>query len=143
MTKPSLGGVIFPLVTPFDENENVNYEGLKRLIDFLIANGADGVIPCGSTGELVSMTLEEQQAMIEFTIRYTAGRVKVFACTAAYRTADAVRLSRAAEAAGADGIMVVTPWYITPNEPELYVHYKAVREALPATMQDMGYNIGG
>lgn len=130
MTKPSLGGVIFPLVTPFDENENVNYEGLKRLIDFLIANGADGVIPCGSTGELVSMTLEEQQAMIEFTIRYTAGRVKVFACTAAYRTADTVRLSRAAETAGADGIMVVTPWYITPNEPELYAHYKAVREAV-------------
>lgn len=131
MTKKALGGVIFPLVTPFyGENEKVNYEGLKQLIDFLIDNGATGVIPCGSTGELVSMTLDEQRAVNEFTIQYVAGRVKVFACTGAYRTSDVIALSREAEAAGADGVMVVTPWYITPNEPELYEHYKAVRSAV-------------
>lgn len=131
MAKQTLGGVVFPLVTPFHgEREEINWEGFKQLIDFLIENGADGVIPCGSTGELVSMTLEEQLAVNEFTVKYVAGRVKVYACTAAYRTLDAVMLSKAAEKAGADGIMAVTPWYITPNEPELYAHYKAIRESV-------------
>ncbi len=130
MVKQKLGGVVFPLVTPFDDKEEVNYPALGQLIDFLIENGASGVIPCGSTGELVSMTLEEQQTINEFTVRHVNHRVKVYACTAAYRTSDAVTLSKAAEAAGADGIMVVTPWYITPNEPELYQHYKAIREAV-------------
>lgn len=131
MSKQALNGVVFPLVTPFTKDtEEVNYEGLKQLIDFLIENGADGVIPCGSTGELVSMTREEQMAINEFTIKYVNKRVKVYACTGAYRTCDVVTMSKAAEAAGADGVMAVTPWYITPNEPELYAHYKAVREAI-------------
>lgn len=129
--KKALDGVVFPLVTPFTgPDEAVNYESLKQLIDFLIENGADGVIPCGSTGELVSMTLEEQLAINDFTIKYVNKRVKVYACTGSYRTADTVRLSVAAEAAGADGIMVVTPWYITPNERDAHYHYKAVREAV-------------
>lgn len=131
MVKQKLGGVVFPLVTPFSgEDEEINYEGLKQLIDFLIENGADGVIPCGSTGELVSMTLEEQLAVNEFTIRYVNHRIKVYPCTGAYRTKDAVMLSKAAEAAGADGVMVVTPWYIIPNECDAYYHYKTVREAI-------------
>lgn len=131
MAKQALNGVIFPLVTPFaGETEDINYEALEQLIDFLIANGATGVIPCGSTGELVSMTLEEQAAINEFTIKYVNGRVKVYACTGSYRTSDVVYLSQKAEAAGADAVMVVTPWYITPNEPEIYEHYKAVRAAI-------------
>ena len=97
MEKPKLGGVVFPLVTPFNEKEEVNYPALGQLIDFLIRNGATGVIPCGSTGELLSMTLEEQQTINEFTVRHVNKRVKVYACTAAYRTSDAVMLSKAAE----------------------------------------------
>lgn len=131
MAKEKLGGVVFPLVTPFyEDSEDVNYEALKMLIDFLIENGATGVIPCGSTGELVSMTLEEQLAINEFTIKYVAKRCKVYPCTGAYRTSDVVMLSQAAEKAGADGVMVVTPWYITPNEFDAYQHYKTVREAI-------------
>lgn len=125
-----MGGVVFPLVTPFDSEEKVHEAGLRQLIDFLIENGATGVIPCGSTGELVSMTLEEQKTINELTVRHVNGRVKVYACTAAYRTVDAVMLSKAAQDAGADGIMVVTPWYITPNEPELYRHYQTIRQAV-------------
>lgn len=144
MTKKGLGGVVFPLVTPFDEKEEVNYTALGQLIDFLIANGAHGVIPCGSTGELVSMTREEQRAVNEFTVRYVNGRVKVYACTAAYRTSDAVRLSAEAEKAGADGIMVVTPWYIIPNEPELHSHYEAIRRTVscPVIMYHNPYLTG-
>ncbi len=131
MKEPKVTGVIFPLVTPFyEDTEEVNYEGLKQLIDFLIDNGADGVIPCGSTGELVSMTIEEQLAINEFTIKYVNHRIKVYPCTGAYRTKDTIMLSKAAEKAGADGVMVVTPWYITPNEVDAYYHYKAVREAV-------------
>jgi len=131
MAKEKLGGVVFPLVTPFKgENEEVNYEALGQLIDFLIENGADGVIPCGSTGELVSMTLEEQLAINEFTIQYVNHRIKVYACTGAYRTKDAVMLSKAAEKAGADGVMVVTPWYIIPNELDAYYHYATIRKEI-------------
>ena len=131
MEKQKMGGVVFPLVTPFcGEDEHVNYPALDKLIDFLIENGATGVIPCGSTGELVSMTLEEQLEINRHTIEYVNHRCKVYACTGAYRTSDAILLSKAAEEAGADGIMVVTPWYITPNEEEAYDHYKAIRAEL-------------
>ncbi|MPM79552.1 4-hydroxy-tetrahydrodipicolinate synthase [bioreactor metagenome] len=131
MIKFDMGGVVFPLVTPFEpETECVNFKALDVLIDFLIDNGATGVIPCGSTGELVSMTLEEQQQIIRHTIAYVNKRVKVYACTAAYRTSDAIILSKAAEEAGADAVMVVTPWYIIPNEEEAYLHFKAVRQEI-------------
>lgn len=131
MEKQKMGGVVFPLVTPFcGEDEHVNYPALDKLIDFLIENGATGVIPCGSTGELVSMTLEEQLEINRHTIEYVNHRCKVYACTGAYRTSDAILLSKAAEEAGADGVMVVTPWYITPNEEEAYDHYKAIRAEL-------------
>ena len=131
MSKKALRGVLFPLVTPFKgPDEAINYNGLRQLIDFLIENDTTGVIPSGSTGELVSMTLEEQLKVNEVTCKYVNGRVKVYACTAQYRTNDVVYLSKAAQDSGADGVMVVTPWYITPNEVELYAHYKAVREAV-------------
>ena len=85
MEKGKLGGVVFPLVTPFcGEDEHVNYPALDKLIDFLIENGAAGVIPCGSTGELVSMTLEEQLEINRHTIEYVNHRCKVYACTGAY-----------------------------------------------------------
>ena len=81
MEKEKLGGVVFPLVTPFcGEDEHVNYPTLDKLIDFLIENGATGVIPCGSTGELVSMTLEEQLEINRHTIEYVNHRCKVYAC---------------------------------------------------------------
>lgn len=131
MEKQKMGGVVFPFVTPFcGEDEHVNYPALDKLIDFLIENGATGVIPCGSTGELVSMTLEEQLEINRHTIEYVNHRCKVYACTGAYRTSDAILLSKAAEEAGADGVMIVTPWYITPNEEEAYDHYKAIRAEL-------------
>ena len=75
MEKQKMGGVVFPLVTPFcGEDEHVNYPALDKLIDFLIENGATGVIPCGSTGELVSMTLEEQLEINRHTLVHYAER---------------------------------------------------------------------
>lgn len=125
-----LEGIYIPMVTPFHEDETIDHSGLKEVADFLIKNGVDGLIPSGSTGEISAMTKEEQMDVNETVIKHVAGRASVFASTGACRTADAVELSQAAEKAGADGVMVVTPWYMGPNEFELYHHYKAIRAAI-------------
>ena len=131
MADKKIQGIYIPMVTPFNAlDESINYDGAKQVVDFLIQNGVDGIIPCGSTGEIIALTMEEQMKMNDVVVKYTAGRVSVFCSTGAYRTADAVELSKAAEASGADGVMVVTPWYMAPNDYEIYQHYKAIRSAI-------------
>jgi len=131
MSKQKPEGIFIPMVTPFNtSDESVDFSGLKEVTEFLIKNGVDGVIPSGSTGEFVAMSLEEQKKVNAAVCEYAAGRIKVFCSTGAYRTKDTVDLSKSAEAAGANGVMVVTPWYMAPNEEELYEHYKAVRKAI-------------
>lgn len=131
MRFPKPEGMYIPMVTPFKaSDESVDFDGLREVTKYLIENGVDGVIPCGSTGEMIALTHEEQKAVNAEVCKTAAGRVKVFCSTGAYRTKDVVDLSMAAEAAGADGVMVVTPWYMSPNEDELYEHYKAIRQAI-------------
>jgi len=131
MSKKALDGIFIPMVTPFNaSDESVNYDGLKAVVDFLADNGVTGVIPSGSTGEFVAMSLEEQMKVNETVCKQANGRIKVFASTGAYRTKDTVTMSLAAEADGADGVMAVTPWYMAPNEAELYQHFKTLREAI-------------
>lgn len=131
MSTKKLEGIFIPMVTPFKpSDESIDFSGLREVTDFLIDNGVDGVIPSGSTGEFVAMSIEEQKQVNAAVCEYAAGRVKVFCSTGAYRTRDAVDLSVSAEAAGADGVMVVTPWYMAANEDELYEHYKAIRKAV-------------
>ena len=124
-------GIFIPMVTPFNaSDESIDFSGLKEVTDFLVDNGIDGLIPSGSTGEFVAMSPEEQKKVNAAVCEYAAGRVKVFCSTGAYRTIDVIDMSQSAEAAGADGVMVVTPWYMAPNEDELYEHYKAIRKAV-------------
>lgn len=131
MTKKKIQGVFIPMVTPFNaSDESIDFSGLKEVTDFLIENGVDGIIPSGSTGEFIAMSIEEQKKVNTAVCKYAAGRAKVFCSTGTYRTADAVELSKSAEESGADGVMVVTPWYMAPNEKELYEHYKAIRKAI-------------
>lgn len=130
MEKKAIEGIFIPMVTPFNADESINFNGLKEVTDFLVENGVTGLIPSGSTGEFVAMTKEEQISVNEAVCKYADGRVKVFCSTGAYRTKDTVEMSQAAEAAGADGVMIVTPWYMAPNEAELYEHYKTVRKAI-------------
>lgn len=122
-------GLFVPTVTPFNKDESVNYGAIKECADFLVENGVGGLIPCGSTGEIVSLTQEEQVAINREYIKAVDKRAKVFASTAAYTTKRAVEMSIAAEADGADGLMLVTPWYMAPNENEVMRHYEAVRKA--------------
>lgn len=123
-------GLYVPTVTPFNADESINFSGIKECTEFLIKNGIGGLIPCGSTGEIVALTQEEQIAVNKATIEAADHRVKVFASCGAYTTKRAVEMAIAAEADGADGIMVVTPWYMAPNEDEVLKHYAAIREAI-------------
>lgn len=124
-------GIFIPMVTSFNaSDESVNVSGVKEVANFLIDNGIDGLIPSGSSGELVAMTNEEVKLVNRTVVETAAGRVKVFASTGAYRTKDVIDMSKDAEAAGADGVMIVTPWYMAPNEAEVYEHYKAIRAAI-------------
>lgn len=118
------------MVTPFNKDESINFSGIKEVVNFLAENGVSGLIPSGSTGEMIAMEPEEQMAVNEATVKAADGRVKVVCSTGAYRTKDVIRMSQAAEAAGADGVMVVTPWYMSPNTEELYEHYKSIRESI-------------
>ncbi len=131
MSQKALGGIFIPMVTPFKaSDESIDFDGLKAVVDFLASNGVTGVIPSGSTGEFIAMSLEEQKQVNETVCKQANGRIEVFCSTGAYRTRDAIALSKAAEDAGADGVMVVTPWYMAPNEAELYEHFKAIRQAI-------------
>lgn len=126
-----ISGVFIPMVTPFKAtDESLDEKGLREVTNYLIKNGIDGLIPSGSTGEFIAMSIEEQKKVNEIVVEEAHGRVKVYCSTGAYTTKNAVELSKAAEKAGADGVMVVTPWYMGPNEDELYGHYAAIREAI-------------
>ncbi len=124
-------GTYTVLVTPFTaDGAAVDLEALKRLVDFQISEGIHGLIPLGSTGEFLSITPDERTAIVETVVRQAAGRVPVLIGTGAEWTRDAVATSREAEKLGADGVMIIPPFYSVPTEDELYVHYKAVADAI-------------
>lgn len=129
--KEKITGLYVPMITPFcPEDESIYEEGVRNYTEFLIENGVDGLIPSGSSGEFISMESEEQKQVNALVCKAASGRVKVFCGTAAYSTKKTVELSKHAESVGADGVMIVTPWYLAPNEDELYEHYAAVRKAI-------------
>ena len=99
------------IVTPMKENLEVNYEKLEELIDFQVKNGTDCIIIAGTTGESSTLTMEEHSKVIEEAIHFARGRVPVVAGTGSNCTATAVQLSKEAEEAGADGLLIVTPYY--------------------------------
>ncbi|MBT9386631.1 4-hydroxy-tetrahydrodipicolinate synthase [Pseudooceanicola sp. CBS1P-1] len=117
-------------VTPFTAEGQVDLEALRGYVDWQIDEGVHGLIPLGSTGEFLSLTREERTAVAETVITQAAGRVPVLIGTAAEWTDEAVSLSREAEALGADGVMLVPPYYSSPTDAELVVHFTRVAEAL-------------
>lgn len=131
MARTKLEGIYIPVVTPFNEDESINFEAIKEVAKFLGENGVTGIIPSGSTGEMIALTVEEQIAINKAYIEAGhANGLKVIASTGAYRTGDVVKMSQAAEKDGADGIMAVTPWYMGPNKKELYQHYKTIHDSI-------------
>jgi 4-hydroxy-tetrahydrodipicolinate synthase len=132
-------GTYTVLVTPFTaDGARVDVPALRRLVEFQIAQGIHGLIPLGSTGEFLSMTRDERNEVIATVIDQARGRVPVLIGTGAEWTRDAVALSREAEAMGADGVMIIPPFYSVPTEAELMAHYGAIGDAIGIPM--MIYN---
>ncbi|WP_169250895.1 4-hydroxy-tetrahydrodipicolinate synthase [Brevibacterium sp. 'Marine'] len=134
-----LRGVLTALTTPFDAEENIDFEALGRIVDRSIDGGVDGLVVGGSTAEFATMTGEERQSMLEFVIERTAGRVPIVAQTGATSTREAIRHSQAAQAAGADVLMIVTPYYEPLTQAETVDYIKAVASAVDIDV--MLYNI--
>lgn len=130
MSKP-FRGTYTALVTPFTaDGAALDLPALRRLVEFQIANGIDGLIPLGSTGEFLSVSREERAAVVDCVVRTAAGRVPVFVGTGAEDTREVVALSKDAEAQGADGVMIIPPFYSVPTLPELMRHYGRVADAI-------------
>jgi 4-hydroxy-tetrahydrodipicolinate synthase len=118
------------LITPFTEDgAAVDLKVLERLVEFQMAEGIDGLIPLGSTGEFLSVSREERTAITETVVR-AAGRMPVLMGTGAEDTRGVVALSREAESLGADGVMIIPPFYSVPTEDELFHHYRTVADAI-------------
>lgn len=124
-------GTYSVLITPFTEDgEKVDGRALARLVRWQVEEGIHGLVPLGSTGEFLSVSREERAEIIETVVKAAAGRVPVLVGTGAEDTREAVALSREAEALGADGVMIIPPFYSSPTEEELVVHYRKIAEAI-------------
>ena len=129
------------IVTPFFDNGKVNYEEFGRQIEFQIEGGTDAIIVCGTTGEASTLTHEEHLDVIRYCIQTVKGRIPVVAGTGSNCTETAIYLSKEAEAAGADGLLIVTPYYNKATQKGLYEHFKLVAEAVKIPI--LLYNIPG
>ena len=133
-------GSIVAIVTPF-AGDQVDFAALKKHVDWLIAEGTQGIVPCGTTGESATFDHGEQHKVIGEVVQHVRGRVPVIAGAGSNSTREAVSLAQAAEKLGADGILTITPYYNKPNQEGLFQHFAAVRAAtrLPMVL----YNVPG
>ena len=122
-------GSIVALITPF-EAEGVDEKALCGLIDWHVSQGTHGLVPCGTTGESPTLSHAEHDRVIEITVEHSAGRLPVIAGTGSNSTAEAIRLTRHARQAGADGALVVTPYYNKPSQEGMYAHFMAIADAV-------------
>ncbi len=140
MPMPPFRGSITALITPFKDGK-VDDRALQKLVAWQIDQGTHGLVPCGTTGESPTLTHDEHRRVVEICVEAAAGRVPVIAGTGSNATAEAVELTRHAKIAGADGVLVVTPYYNKPTQEGLYLHFKAINDC--ADMPIVIYNIPG
>lgn len=133
-------GAMTALVTPF-KNNVVDEESYRTFIEFQISEGIHGLVPCGTTGESATLSHEEHERVIEICIDQVKGRVPVLAGAGSNNTEEAIRLTRFAQKAGADGALLITPYYNKPTQEGLYLHYKAIAEAVEFPL--LPYNVPG
>lgn len=133
-------GSFVALVTPF-RNNRVDIDKLKELVEFHIEKGTSGIVPCGTTGESATLSHEEHRVVIETVIKAVNGRIKVIAGTGSNNTNEAVELTQFAKKVGADGCLVITPYYNKPTQNGLYLHFEKIAETvdIPIVM----YNVPG
>ena len=133
-------GSMVALVTPFN-NGKVDWRSLEGLVDFHIQNGTHGIVPCGTTGESATLSHQEHEEVINAVIKAVNKRVPVIAGTGSNSTDEAVRLTRAAEQSGADGALMISPYYNRPTQEGIYQHYKKVADSVGIPI--IVYNIPG
>ena len=129
MRNPVFTGACVAIVTPFTDDNKVDFDQFGQLIERQIAAGTDAICVCGTTGESATMSLEEHMETVEYCIKKVAGRVKVIAGAGSNDTAAALMLSQHAEAAGADALLLVTPYYNKTTQAGLVAHFTAMAEA--------------
>lgn len=134
-------GSMVAIVTPFNADGSFDEESYRQLIEFQIESGTDVIVPCGTTGESATLNHDEHERVIKVCIEQVAGRVPVIAGTGSNSTAEAISLSKHAKQMGADGVLLVSPYYNKPSQEGLYQHYKALAEAV--AIPQVLYNVPG
>lgn len=129
------------MVTPYNEDLEINYEKASEIARHLADNGSDGIIVAGTTGESPVLSKEEKLQLLETVKKAVGDRVQVWAGTGSYNTKESIQLSMQAEKLGADGIMLVTPYYNKPSQEGLYLHFKSIAEKVSIPV--MLYNVPG
>jgi 4-hydroxy-tetrahydrodipicolinate synthase len=129
------------IVTPFKEDGSFDEECYRQLIEFQIENGTDVIVPCGTTGESATLDYDEHERVIKVCIEQVNGRVPVIAGTGSNSTAEAISISQHAKQMGADGVLLVSPYYNKPSQEGIYQHYKALAEAV--ALPQVLYNVPG
>lgn len=136
-----LGHISTAMVTPFSETGAIDYSKTDAIIEHLINNGTDSLVVCGTTGESPTLTVKEQIEFIEYTVQKVNKRIPVIAGAGSNATAEAVNMTRKATQAGADGIMLVAPYYNRPDQKGLYAHFSQI--AAETNLPVLLYNIPG
>jgi 4-hydroxy-tetrahydrodipicolinate synthase len=134
-------GVCPAIVTPFDEDGDVDYEALGDVIDHVEDGGVDGIVPCGSTGESATLTHEEHKRVVEYAVENASHDTRVIAGTGSNSTHEALELTEHAQEAGADGALLISPYYNIPNDAGLIDHYETVADAVDVPL--LLYNVPG
>ena len=130
MKRPVFTGAAVAIITPMNADGSINFDELGRIIDDQIANGTDAIVICGTTGESPALDHKDHTDCIRYAVEKTAHRVPVIAGSGSNDTAYAIRLSREAQEAGVDGLLLVTPYYNKTSQAGLIAHYTAIADAV-------------
>ena len=138
-------GIIPPVATPMQANEDLDLPRLQWFLDHLITEGVHGVFVLGTNSEFYALDEREKQEVIATAVEHVRGRVPVYAGTGAETTREAVRLTKMAEREGANGVSVITPYFVSPSQQEIYDHYRRIAEntALPVVLYNNPATCGG
>nr|WP_102348539.1 4-hydroxy-tetrahydrodipicolinate synthase [Bacillus sp. Marseille-P3661] len=137
----NFGRVLTAMVTPFDQKGDVDTQKVQELVNYLIANGTEGIVVAGTTGESPTLTTDEKLALFQQVVEVANGRVPVIAGTGSNNTRASIELTKKAEKIGVNGIMLVVPYYNKPSQEGLYQHFKAI--SAETSLPVMLYNIPG
>ncbi|MBC7237230.1 MAG: dihydrodipicolinate synthase family protein, partial [Chloroflexi bacterium] len=131
-------GIVVPVVTPFNRDESLNENGLRRIVNYLIDAGVHGLFPSGSQGEMWALTTDEKKRVMDITLEEANGRVFVMPSTGAITTRESIELTKYAEKAGADAVSLITPYFISPSDKEMVEHFVRICDSVSIPV--LGYN---